>query len=104
MLLATASAALGVSVAITLVELGVFGYVKGRFTGALSSQKRPASSITTSPPQRHHVRVPREAQTQRLCARHQVVESAGLAAYHRCVWLYAPSHCTLSAGILSDCR
>jgi VIT1/CCC1 family predicted Fe2+/Mn2+ transporter len=48
MLLATASAALGVSVAITLMALGVFGYVKGRFTGALSSQERPASSTTTS--------------------------------------------------------
>jgi VIT family len=48
MLLATASAALGVSVAITLMALGVFGYVKGRFTGALSSQERPASSPTTS--------------------------------------------------------
>ena len=32
-LLATASAALGASVAITLVALGVFGYVKGHFTG-----------------------------------------------------------------------
>jgi VIT1/CCC1 family predicted Fe2+/Mn2+ transporter len=33
MLLATASAALGVSVALTLMALGVFGYVKGHFTG-----------------------------------------------------------------------
>jgi len=33
MLLATASAALGASVALTLVALGVFGYVKGYFTG-----------------------------------------------------------------------
>ena len=33
MLLATASAALGASVALTLVALGVFGYVKGHFTG-----------------------------------------------------------------------
>ena len=34
MLLATASAALGASVALTLMALGVFGYVKGYFTGA----------------------------------------------------------------------
>ena len=33
MLLATASAALGASVALTLMALGVFGYVKGHFTG-----------------------------------------------------------------------
>ena len=33
MLLATASAALGASVALTLIALGVFGYVKGHFTG-----------------------------------------------------------------------
>jgi VIT1/CCC1 family predicted Fe2+/Mn2+ transporter len=33
MLSATASAALGVSVALTLMALGVFGYVKGHFTG-----------------------------------------------------------------------
>jgi VIT1/CCC1 family predicted Fe2+/Mn2+ transporter len=36
MLLATASAALSASVVITLMALGVFGYVKGRFTGAPS--------------------------------------------------------------------
>jgi vacuolar iron transporter family protein len=33
MLLATASAALGASVALTLMALGMFGYVKGHFTG-----------------------------------------------------------------------
>jgi VIT1/CCC1 family predicted Fe2+/Mn2+ transporter len=33
MLLATASAALGASVALTLMALGVFGYVKGLFIG-----------------------------------------------------------------------
>ena len=33
MLLATASAALGVSVVLILMALGVFGYVKGHFTG-----------------------------------------------------------------------
>ena len=33
MLLATAPAALGASVALTLMALGVFGYVKGHFTG-----------------------------------------------------------------------
>ncbi len=34
MLLPTASRALGVSIAVTLIALLVFGYVKGRFTGA----------------------------------------------------------------------
>ena len=33
MLLATASAALGVSVVLILMALSVFGYVKGHFTG-----------------------------------------------------------------------
>ena len=47
MRLATASAALGVCVVITFMALGVFDHVKGRFTGALSSQERPASSTTT---------------------------------------------------------
>ena len=39
MVLGTAGAALNASVAITLVALLIFGYVKGRFTGA-----RPARS------------------------------------------------------------
>jgi hypothetical protein len=51
-----------------------------------------------------YLTVPQEAQMQRLWVSHQVVESAGLAESHRCIWLYAPSHCTLSAGILSDAQ
>ena len=37
-----------------------------------------------------YLTVPRDAQIQRLCVSYQVVESAGLAEYHRCIWLYAP--------------
>jgi hypothetical protein len=34
--------------------------------------------------------VTREAQMRHLFVRHQVVESAGLSEYHRCVWLCTP--------------